>query len=211
MKKTMSNKIVILITAILTVLFLASGAASIIHMVLFSTPLFFPELDANAFIVLYISLSISLILFGLLFLACVFWNGTIISVDEERISLSFLSYKYANMTWKNMKEICVITDDAKRKRKYIYFSNKTLSACERFRIIYPSINNRVNRSFLALFMKEEDIDLIRKVCGRDIPSYTEEQLYDAAEFLLLGESEKKDIIEHLEDENRKLKAELGGR
>ncbi|MCC8046686.1 MAG: hypothetical protein LIP12_14570 [Clostridiales bacterium] len=211
MKRTMEGKPVIIITAFLAVLFLGGGLASNIHMIMFSTPLFLHDLNGNVInTASYIVEPLSFTLFGLLFLCFAVWSGTILTVDEEGISLSFLSYKFENMTWNNMKEICVISDDEdEKKRKYIYFSNAELSVLERFKNIYPTINYRITKNCLTLFVKEEDINIIRKMCGRDILSYTEEQLYDAAELLLLGEPEKKHLIECLEDENRKLKAELG--
>lgn len=209
MKRTMASKTVIFIMAVLTAFSLGSGATSMIHMIMFSTPLFVSEMEEGVSTALYIVEPFSFIIFGLFFLGCVFWSGTVISIDEEGISLSFLFHKYANMAWENVKEICVITDDDEENRKYVYFSSEEMFVSERFKVVYPFVKCRASRDFLALFMKEEDINLIRKVCGRDMLSYTKDELYDAAELLLLDESEKKQLIEYLDDENMKLKANLG--
>lgn len=119
------------------------------------------------------------IIFGYLFIQ----NASVISISEEKISCSFLSFKRKTLYWSEVKELGLIGENVFSRNprntghKYIYFSPFSMSKDERFRVIvkWPPKN------MLYVEYNEKVLEYTMTIWNKELKTYNVENLFPDSE------------------------------
>jgi len=111
-----------------------------------------------------------------------FKSASIIKVDPENITLSFLGKAYRHISWSDVKEIGLIMEHRyhHKKRggeKYIYFSPHKMTASERYKMIL----NWPPKKMLSMEYSEKRLEYVMTIWGKELKAYNVEELFPNSE------------------------------